>query len=231
MLDTLGLERAVIVQPSIYGTDNRVTEQAVRALGPRGRGVAVVDPGIGSRKLAVLHDAGFRGVRFNLLYAGGLAIDAVETVAAKIAPLGWHLQFLFDVRDLPDVASRLRALPTEIVFDHMGHMSVARGGAHPGFRALLSLLADGACWVKLSGAYRITETGAPFADTTPFARALLAANPEQLVWGTDWPHPGLKSDMPDDGDLLDLLDGSLPDAATRKAVLADNPARLYGFDN
>jgi predicted TIM-barrel fold metal-dependent hydrolase len=223
----LGIERAVIVQPSVYGTDNRVTLDAIAAYGPECRGVAVVDPEIGAGDLVALHRAGIRGVRLNLSF-GGLGLDSLEAIAARIAPFGWHVQLLLDGRDLPDIAARLRALPVAVVVDHMGHMSVAHGLDHPGFRALLDLVGSGA-WVKLSGAYRVTAAGPPYADVAPLARALIAANPERAVWGTDWPHPAHDGPMPNDGDLLDGLLDWAPDEALRM-ILADNPARLYGFD-
>lgn len=229
MLDVIGVERAVIVQPSIYGTDNSVTLEAVAAFGPAARAVAVVDAAIGAAELRSLDDAGVRGIRLNLLFAGGLALDAAETLAAKIAPLGWHLQFLIDLSALPEVASRLGALPVELVFDHMGHLSVDHGLDHAGVRALIAMLEGGRAWVKLSGAYRVTVSGPPYDDVAPLARRLIAANPERCVWGTDWPHPAHEGPMPNDGDLIDGIAEWTADEAQRRAILVDNPARLYGF--
>ena len=230
MLSILGIQRAVIVQPSVYGTDNRVTMAAVRAYGRDCRAVVVVDPGIVEAELKAMDAAGARGVRLNLQYAGGVGLDAAAALARRIAPLGWHLQLLLDARDLPDLLPAIRALPVEVVVDHMGHMSAAHGIDHPGFRALLEALAGGRCWVKLSGNYRITAAGAPYDDAIPFARALVAANPERCVWGTDWPHPALEAPMPNDADLLDALAAQVPDEAARARILVDNPARLYRFD-
>ncbi|MGH6954411.1 MAG: amidohydrolase family protein [Alphaproteobacteria bacterium] len=229
LMGRLGLERAVIVQPSVYATDNRCTLDAIARLEPVCRGVAVVSGGESERELRRLHDAGVRGVRFNLLYKGGPSLDALESVANRIKAFGWHVQLLVDGRDLPEIRPRLAALPVDIVVDHLGHMPASCGVDHPGFRTLLALLGDGRSWVKLSGAYRISERGPPYADAAPFARALIAAAPERLVWGTDWPHPAFDGPAPDDAVLLDLVRRWAGDAARFRKILVDNPARLYGF--
>ena len=229
MLDALGIERAVVVQPSVYGTDNRATLDAIHDFGPGCRGVAVVAPDIAETTLIDMHASGVRGIRLNILYRGGIGIEAMARLADRIKALGWHIQLLLDVRTLPELTSRLMALPVAIVFDHMGHMIVDHGIDHPGFKALLDLLRHDHCWVKLSGNYRISAAGPPYADAVPFARALVAANPARLVWGSDWPHPAVEGPMPDDGDLLDALLDYAPDPGLRRAILVDNPAVLYGF--
>ena len=229
MLAALGFERGVIVQPSVYGTDNRCTRDAVAASGGKWRGVAVVEPGVSDSLLAELHAAGFRGVRINLLFKGGLQLDALERIAPAIQPLGWHLQLLLDGRDLPELADRLRRLPVDIVVDHMGHMPASLGTGHAGFQTLLQLLRGGRCWVKLSGAYRIASRPQPYEDAVPFARALVETAPDKLVFGTDWPHPSISVPMPQDASLLDLLPMWAPDEATRRRILVENPARLYDF--
>ncbi len=229
MLKALGVERAVIVQPSVYGTDNRCTYDAVRQSGGKWRGVAVVGAEVTTDELRALHDAGFRGVRINLLFKGGLAMEVLEEMARRIAPLGWHLQLLVDGRDLVDLAPRLRRLPVPSVIDHMGHMPAALTVKHPAFGALLSLVSEGTCWVKLSGAYRISSQPFPYEDVTPIAQALVAAGPEQMVWGSDWPHPSFVGEMPVDAGLLDLLTEWVPDASLRHRVLVENPAKLYDF--
>jgi predicted TIM-barrel fold metal-dependent hydrolase len=229
MLSALGLERAVIVQPSVYGTDNRCTYDAVAASGGRWRGIAVVDPSANTHELRRLHDAGFRGVRINLLFKGGLAMEILEQVARLIAPLGWHLQLLIDGRDLAELAPRLRRLPVRFVIDHMGHMPAQLGLAHPGFTALLALIREGNCWVKLSGAYRISTQPYPYEDAAPIAKALVEAAPERMVWGSDWPHPSFQGAMPVDATLLDLLASWVPDSRTRQRILTTNPAELYDF--
>jgi predicted TIM-barrel fold metal-dependent hydrolase len=224
----LRLDHAVVVQPSFYGTDNLCTCDAILASNGRWRGVAVVDPAIKESELADLHETGFRGVRINLLFKGGLAMDVLEQIARLIQPLGWHVQLLVDGRDLPDLAPRLRKLPVPFVVDHMGHMPTSVGVQHPGFQTLLQLAREG-CWVKLSGPYRISGQPYPYDDVAPFARALVEAAPSRMVWGTDWPHPAVSVPIPRDGDLMDVLPIWIPDAETRRRVLVENPARLYGF--
>jgi len=226
----LGIERAVIVQPSVHGTDNQVTLDAIAGYGANARGVAVVDAAVDDGELVRLNDGGIRGLRLNVLFGGGVGMHALEPLAERIAAMGWHIQLLLDARDLVELAPRLRRLPVPAVVDHMGHMNVANGIDHPGFQTLIDLVRDGVCWVKLSGNYRITAEGPPFSDVIPFARALIEAGPERMVWGTDWPHPALNDFMPNDGDLLDALDEYAPDSDLKRAILVDNPAQLYGFD-
>ncbi|MFN3937422.1 MAG: amidohydrolase family protein [Gemmobacter sp.] len=231
LLDTLGLDRAVIVQPSVYGTDNRATLDAVATGGGRFRGVVVIDENLDRREMERMHDLGVRGVRVNLLYKSGIEVSDVRRLAEKIAPFGWHLQMLVDVSEFSDIRTTLGRLPVDVVFDHMGHMPTSIGTNHPGFRDMLHLMETGRAWVKLSGAYRITAgTDLPYEDVAPFARAIVAANPERALWASDWPHPYVHIPMPNDGALLDLLEDWTPDAATRARILRDNPARLYGFD-
>jgi predicted TIM-barrel fold metal-dependent hydrolase len=220
----------VIVQPSVYGTDNRCTYDAVATSGGRWRGVAVVDASTNMQELRRLHDAGFRGVRINLLFkGGGLVMEILEQVARLIAPFGWHVQLLIDGRDLPQLAPRLRRLPVRFVVDHMGHMPVKLGLAHPAFKTLLALVGEGNCWVKLSGAYRISTKPSPYEDAVPIAQALVEAAPERMVWGSDWPHPSFEGAMPVDATLLDLLARWVPESRTRQRILTTNPAELYDF--
>ncbi|MFG6592837.1 amidohydrolase family protein [Sulfitobacter sp. 1A12157] len=231
MLDSLGLSRGVIVQPSVYGQDNRCTLDVVRRHPDRLRAVVVVDENVSEKELEQMHDAGARGVRLNLLFRSGVEVSDVRRIADKIAALGWHLQMLIDVSEFADIRDTLGRLPVETVFDHLGHMPTSAGTNHPGFQQMLSLVADGKSWVKLSGSYRITgENETPYSDIAPFAREIIRANPERVLWATDWPHPYINVDMPNDGALLNMLDDWAPDAATRDRILADNPARLYGFD-
>lgn len=226
----LGIERAIIVQPSVHGTDNQVTLDAIAGYGPNARGVAVVDEMVDDGDLAKLHDGGVRGIRLNVLFGSGVGLQALEPLAQRIADMGWHIQLLLDARDMVELAPRLRRLPLPVVVDHMGHMNAAHGIDHPGFQTLLDLVREGVCWIKLSGNYRISATGPPYGDAVPFARALIEAGPERTVWGTDWPHPALVDFMPNDGDLLDALDDYAPESNLKRAILVDNPARLYGFD-
>lgn len=229
MLDALGMERGVLIQISVYGTDNSCMVESLRAHPDRLRGVAVVSPDVTDAELEDLAAAGVRGVRINALFGGGIAIGELERLAARIAPLGWHVQLLIDVRTLTELAPVIERLPVEVVFDHMGHIPVDAGTDHPGFQRLVGFLEDGKAWVKLSGAYRMSAAGAPFHDTLPFARALADAAPERCVWGSDWPHVAVTGPMFNTGDLLDLLAVWVPDEALRNRILVDNPARLYGF--
>ena len=229
MLRTIGCERAVLVQPSVYGTDNRCLVQALDSGAFEFRGVAVIDDATGDDELEAMHRAGVRGVRLNLATRGSTVdLGAAPRIAARIAALGWHLQFYLDVRRLPDVDRELTRLPVDIVIDHFGHVAAAEGVEAPGFQTLLRLARHERCWFKLIGPYRISSRPPRFADTVPLARALVAAAPDRCVWGTDWPHPNTAY-MPNDGDLADLVADWLPDEALRTRVLRDNPARLYGF--
>lgn len=230
MLSSLGVERAVIVQPSVYGTDNRATLDAIKNGGKNFRGVVVVDEKIDAKEMERMHELGVRGVRINLLYKSGIEVSDVRRLADKIAPFGWHLQMLVDVSEFSDLDT-LANLPVDVVFDHMGHMPTSIGTDHPGFKKMLSLLADGKAWAKLSGPYRITSaTEYPYKDTIPYAKAIINANPDRVLWATDWPHPYINVSMPNDADILDLLMEWAPDEATRNKILVDNPERLFEFD-
>ena len=229
MLNTLGIERAVIVQPSFYGTDNRATLDAIQQAGPNFRGVVVVDESIDNAELERMHELGARGVRINLLFKSGIEVSDVRQLANKIAPFGWHLQMLVDVSEFSELDT-LEKLPVEVVFDHMGHMPTSIGVNHPGFKKMLRMLEKEKAWAKLSGPYRITcQKSMPYKDTMAYAQTILKANSERVVWATDWPHPCINVPMPNDGDLLDLLCIWAPDEALRKRILVDNPAKLYDF--
>lgn len=231
MLATIGLTRTVVVQPSIYGTDNSVTLDAVEALGrDRARAVVVVDD---SFDLAALREMGARGacgVRFNAVSGNGTPLDQLEALGDRLTTLGWHLQLYAHAAEMVALEEVLAKLPCPVVIDHMGGVTTAEGGlGNPGFRALLRLLEQGA-WAKLCG-YRSSSAGEPYADVAEMARAMIAAAPDRCVWGTDWPHPSMWPPLkvPDDGVLLDCLGEWAPAAAQRQAILVDNPARLYGF--
>ena len=232
MLSTLGIARAVLVQPSVYGTDNTVLERALAALGDGARGVCVVEEGVSVSELERLHALGVRGVRLNLVDVadptGELPLDRARALARRIAPLGWHVEFLVHVDDVPDLDRRFADFPTDIVFGHLGYVHRDRGPDDPGFRALLRLMAAGRTWVKLTGPYRISAEGPPYADAEPFAEALFEAAPGRLVWGSDWPHVMVEGEMPNDGDLGDILRKWAGDEARLRQVLVDNPAALYG---
>ncbi|MEO3999677.1 amidohydrolase family protein [Mesorhizobium sp. CAU 1732] len=229
MLDALGMDRGVLVQISVYGTDNSCMVETLRRHPGRLRGVAVVAPDVSDAQLEELSAAGVRGVRINALFGGGIAIEELERLAARIAPLGWHVQLLINVQTLPEIAPIIARLPVEVVFDHMGHIPVESGTDHPGFAQMVEFLKDGKAWVKLSGAYRMSAQEANFDDTLPFAQALGEAAPDRCVWGSDWPHVALTQPMPNTGDLLELLELWVPDEQLRNNILVTNPARLYGF--
>ncbi len=225
----LGIERAVIVQPSVHGTDNSVTIDAIAGYGPSCRGIAVVDENISEAELVRLHEGGIRGIRLNVLFGGGVGLQALEPLAERIEPLGWHVQLLSDATVMEELSPRICKLNVPAVVDHMEHMNVSKGLNHPGFQALLALVADGHSWIKLSGNYRISTDRPRYKDAIPFAQVLIEAAPEHMIWGTDWPHPALTKFMPNDGDLLDALHDYAPDSDLRRAILVENPAKLYGL--
>jgi 2-pyrone-4,6-dicarboxylate lactonase len=235
LLATLGCGRAVLVQPSFHGTDNRVLLAAMREAGASFRGVAVIGDEAGEREIAALHAAGVRGARLNIVDVktgkGELPLAGIERLADRIKAFGWHIEFLMHVDEFPDLDRMLARLPVECVFGHLGYVRADKGTATPGFQALLRLLRAGRAWVKLTGPYRISTGPLPHADTQAFAQALVEAASDRLVWGSDWPH--VKTEwtipMPNDGELADLLAAWVPDIGIRKRVLVDNPARLYGF--
>ena len=230
MLRTIGCERAVLVQPSVYGTDNSAMLHALRSGVFAFRGVAVVDENVSDRELEDMHAAGVRGVRINLAsVTPGLTLAQAPRLAARLKALGWHLQFFMELRKFPEAEEKLSSLEIDIVIDHFGRVRADDGVDAPAFQTLLRLLRRDNVWAKLIGPYFISDQAPHFADTTPFARAVVAAAPDRTVWGTDWPHPAAHSCMPNDGDLADLLLEWVPDEAQRRKVLVDNPARLYGF--
>jgi predicted TIM-barrel fold metal-dependent hydrolase len=231
LMQRLRLDRCVIVQPSVYGTDNSSLLQASRDLGgPRTcRLVAVVEPDVPRGILEALHESGVRGVRVNAVAGGGPLLDQIGGIAARTADLGWHVQLYLPQDVLAEAAPGLMTLPVETVIDHFGALDPDKGVSHPGFRALLTLLESGRSWVKLSGGYISSRQQALWTDMAPFARRIARARPDRVVWGTNWPHPVRYRDMPDDGDLIDALALWLEDEAVLRDVLVGNPARLYGF--
>lgn len=230
MLRVIGCERAVIVNPSVYGTDNRCTIDALRSGKFQFRGVAVIDePNTTDSQLEDMHQAGVRGVRINLKSKGAiLGIETAPRLAQRIKARGWHIQFFLDTNSMPDIDQQMTKLPVDIVIDHFGHIETSHGMQAPGFQTLLRLARHERCWFKLIGPYRISKQAPEFSDVMPYARALVEAAPDRCVWGTDWPHPNA-SHMPNDGDLADMFSTWIPSEDMRKRILADNPARLYGF--
>lgn len=224
-----GISRGVLVQPSVYGTDNANLLSALKTGGDRLRGIAVVDSSVTDEDLERLRRAGVRGIRFNVVFAGGTPLAEAARLARRVAPLGWHVQLLIDVSHHPHLDREFADFPTPIVIDHMGHVPAPAGLEVAGFQALLRLLDGGRCWVKLSGPYRTSAGDVPYDDVLPFARALVERRPDRLVWGTDWPHPAIPGHSPNAADLVDLLETWIPDAALRRRILVENPADLYGF--
>jgi predicted TIM-barrel fold metal-dependent hydrolase len=241
----VGLERTVLVQASGHGFDNRAMLAALERLGPHGRGVAVIEPRTAARELEAMQRAGVRGVRLNLVtmasrHSGDHA-QAVTEYERLLSPPGWHLQVFADAATLLALEPVLARCRVNVVIDHMGLPDAAAGTCQPAFQAVIRLLARAHVWVKLAGADRITRASGRLRDAIPFIRALVAAAPERLVWGSDWPHIGFHAGRPvqddavllhrplDAGELLDVLIVAVPESKVRRAILADNPARLYGF--
>jgi D-galactarolactone isomerase len=226
----IGTTRTVVVQPAAYGTDNAVTLDAIARLG-NARGVAVVFPDVGDSELRALDAGGVRGIRFTVFDPATAVtrIDMIEPLTRRMADIGWHVQIHMRGDQIVANADLLRRLPSTIVIDHMGRVPLPEGTSHAAFKVVRELLDKGNAWVKLSGAYQDTKIGPPtYADATALARAYVAAAPERMVWGSDWPHP-TETDKPDDALLLELLSEWAPDAATRRRILVDNPQALYGF--
>lgn len=228
---TLGLDRAVLVNASCHGSDNRVILDAIAQSGGKYRGVANVGAKVTDTELEKLNQGGVRGIRFNFVqHLGGTPDLAVfDALVHRIVPLGWHVVLHFDAKDLLEFRDMLRRLPVPFVIDHMGRVPTRDGLEQEPFRILLETARMDNCWVKICGAERISSAGPPFHDAIPFAQAVLEVAPERTLWGTDWPHPNIKRHMPNDGDLVDLIPLFMPDTALQQAVLVDNPHRLYRF--
>lgn len=225
----LGVSRAVIVHASCHGSDMRVTLDGIARSEGRMRGVCVVEPGVTDAELARLDAGGIRGVRFNFVkHLGGMPDMAFfERVLAQVEPLGWHVVLHLDAEDVVELAPRIARIRIPFVIDHMGRVKAKNGLDQPSFRQLLDLMRNPLAWVKICGAERVSSAGAPFHDAVPFARALLEAAPDRVLWGTDWPHPNISGDMPNDGDLVDLLGMMTDDPALIRKVTVENPDRLY----
>ena len=227
----LGIERAVIVQASCHGTDNRATLDAIATSNGAWRGVAIVDDSFTDRDYQTLHDGGIRGVRFNFVkHLGGVPdIDVLRRVLDRIEPMGWHIVLHFDAQDIEAHQDMLRGFRIPFVIDHMARVKAGAGLDQPAFQALLELMKLDRAWVKVCGSERVSTAGPPFTDSAPFAAALIKAAPDRVLWGTDFPHPNIAKHMPNDGDLVDLVPILAPDPADQHRLLVQNPAKLYDF--
>jgi predicted TIM-barrel fold metal-dependent hydrolase len=241
----LHVERVVIVTPSVYGSDNSATLFGMKARGASARGVAVIDDKTPEADLDAMGQAGFRGIRLNLATGGvndpGVGRPRFQAAVERVKARGWHVQLFTSLAMITAIRDLVASSPVPVVFDHFGGAQAELGTGQPGFSDLLDLVKSGKAYVKISGAYRASKLAPDYPDAAPLAQALIAANPERIVWGTDWPHPdssmqpGRKAtDLAplyqiDDGRLFNQLPLWAPDAAIRKTILVDNPARLYGF--
>ena len=239
MTAAIGIERAVVVQPSVHGLDNAATLDAIKVANGNFRGVGRIDDRTSKDELKRLHEGGVRGARFNLLDRprGNVKLDVLDRCVENVTALGWSIDLHIDMKNLIEQEKRIRNLPVPVVIDHIARVIPAEGLEQPGFQLLLDLVKLSHVWVKVSGADKICNTqvhayfGLPFIEVVPYARAVVAAAPGRVLWGSDWPHsnnfaPGY---TPNDGDLIDLLAAFAPDESTRKKILVDNPAALYGF--
>lgn len=241
----LHVERVVIVTPSVYGPDNSASLFGIKARGATARGVAVIDDNTSERDLDAMQQAGFRGIRLNLATSGvndpHVGRERFKAAAERMKARGWHVQLFTSLAMISAIKDLVATSPVPVVFDHFGGARAAHGVDQPGFSDLLQLVKSGKAYVKISGAYRASKLAPDYPDAAPLAQALIATNPDRIVWGTDWPHPdsvtkpGRKATdvtpllQIDDGRLLNQLPVWAPDAAIRQKILVDNPARLYGF--
>lgn len=226
----LGLERVIVVQANAYADDNRVVLDAIGELGKNAKGVAVVKPGVGDAELERLTKGGICALRIMTLHGGTLGFEVMGELMARVHPFGWHANIQLDGRELPKVEAQIKRLPGKFVVDHTGKFLEPVPPEHEAFKSLLRLLDTGRCWVKLSAPYETSKTGAPkYEDVGRLAKALVKRAPERMLWASNWPHPSVRPDAPDDVELIELLLDWAPDEATRKKILADNPAQLYGF--
>lgn len=229
--DHLGFSRNVIVQATCHGDDNRALTDALQSSRGKARGIATVRSTVTGDELAQLHLAGVRGVRFNFVkrLVDSLPIEELAGIAERIVPLGWHIVIYFEAADLADYYDFFTSLPTTVVVDHMGRPDVSQPVGGPGFNLFIKLLAENEnFWSKVSCPERISEVGPPgYEDVIPFARRVIDTFPDRVLWGSDWPHPNMKSHMPDDGKLVDFIPGIAPTEELQQKLLVDNPMRLY----
>lgn len=241
----LHVERVIIVTPSVYGTDNSATLYGIKAIGKTARGIAVIDDKTPDRDLDEMHKGGVRGIRLNLATAGitdpAQGRERFQRAAGRMKQRGWHIQIYASLAVVAGIRELVMESPVPVVFDHFGGAKAALGISQPGFAELLAMVRSGNAYVKISGAYRASDKAPDYPDAEPLAKALIAANADRIVWGTDWPHPDspgpagrpptqVSAPLPiDDGRLLNQLPAWAPDPVTRKKILVDNPAQLYSF--
>lgn len=226
----LGLSRAVIVHASCHGTDMAVTLDAIASSQGRYRGVACIEDGISDGELERLHEGGIRGIRFNFVkHLGGVPDLAVfYRLLARIKPLKWHVVLHFDAEDIVAQGELLGRIDLPFIIDHMGRVKAADGLQQPPFQALLELSRrNPLAWIKVCGAERVSNGKRPFLDAVPFAQMLIEQDASRILWGTDWPHPNIAKDMPNDGELVNLFAKICPDPAVQRRILVDNPTRMY----
>jgi 2-pyrone-4,6-dicarboxylate lactonase len=233
---TLGVDRVVFTQPSVYGTDNSAILNASQKLNAetpnRARCVVAITMDIGDDEFARLDAAGVRGVRLNTDNKGGMPVtfDEIPALAARLKPLGWHFEFLFPGKDIIELMPVFTALTIPMSIGHFAYQPATAGVSAPGFKALIELMRRGNTWMKISGANRVSETDLPpYDDVKPLAEALIAAAPDRIMWGTDWPHPNKYVANPNDGDLVDAFGDWVTDETMRRQIMVDTPAKLYRF--
>lgn len=228
--DHLGFERNVIVQATCHGKDNRALVDACCAAGDLARGIASVDPNITESELVKMHIAGVRGVRFNFVkrLVDATPKEVFSGIAERIVKLGWHIVVYFEAADLEELVPFLESLPTIIVVDHMGRPDVTKGVDHPDFQRFVDLMARNKnIWTKVTCPERLTVAGPPYDDVVDYGAHIVEQFPDRVIWGSDWPHPNMKSHMPNDGELVDFIPRIAQTAEQQQKLLVDNPMRLY----
>ena len=228
--DHLGFAKNVIVQATCHGADNRALLDALTHSGNRARGVVTVRRSVSDAELQAMHHAGVRGVRFNFVkrLVDVPPLEELSEVARKVADFGWHIVVYFEAADLDGLTPFFKSLPTKIIVDHMGRPDVTKSTDDIGFRSFVRLVdRNENIWVKVNGEERVTVKGPPYDDVIPFSKLLVEEFPDRVLWGTDWPHPNMKSHMPDDGMLVDSIPKFATSAVAQQALLVDNPMRLY----
>jgi 2-pyrone-4,6-dicarboxylate lactonase len=229
--DMLGIDRRVIVQAGVHAFDNSVVADAIAARPVQTRGIALAPPDISAAGIARLSDQGFRGVRYNYIshLSPGASAQELRALGPRLADAGWQLVVHMEASVIEEMAPLLAAMPATVVIDHMGRVPATDGLSQAPFVALIRLMEKPHVWVKVSGCERTSAQDYPYSDAIPFARQLVEAFPDRVLWGTDWPHPNFRADPPDDGKLVDLLAEIAPDEDTLRRLMVTNPQRLYDF--